>query len=314
MMEPLGIVNLDKPLGLTSNQAMTAVRTVLRRATGSKLKVGHAGTLDPEASGVLVLLVGRATKLTELLMDGGKGYRAEVTLGAVSTTDDNEGEIASTGAGPVNESAVRLACQRFVGRIEQRPPAHSAVHVGGRRAYELARSGELAELPARAVTIHAIELLSFNWPVATLSIDCGRGVYVRSIARDLGERLGVGGYLSALTRTRVGPFRADDAVALDACREDNVPEWVLPIEAAAGSLRRVDLSASQARIIATGKEVEVYWSAPQGYKATNENGPRGRTAGGEQDARIAVFAGDRLIALCEQRDAVLHPRQVIRPT
>ncbi len=209
----VGFLNVHKPRGMTSHDIVAAVRRRLPRKT----KVGHAGTLDPFATGVLVLCVGQATRLASYVQSQPKRYAAEVTLGATSTTDDPEGEIAPTpGAEPVPLDEVRGALEAFVGEIDQVPPAHSAVHVGGRRAYKLAREGERPELPSRRVVVHAIELVRYDWPVVELDVRCGSGTYVRALARDIGRELGVGGYCSALARTEVGCFTLDAAVPLDA--------------------------------------------------------------------------------------------------
>jgi tRNA pseudouridine55 synthase len=204
-----GVLNVDKPAGRSSAYVVNGVKRLLPRGT----KVGHAGTLDPFATGVLLVLVGRATKLCERLMDEPKRYEATVKLGATTPTDDPESpETPTPGAAPVGLDALRAAIAPLVGDVLQRPPPFSALKVGGRRAYDVARGGGAVELEPRRVRIDAIELLDYEWPLARVRVDCGRGTYVRAIARDVGAALGVGGYLTALRRTAVGPFRADDAV------------------------------------------------------------------------------------------------------
>jgi tRNA pseudouridine55 synthase len=206
------VLNVDKPAGLSSARVVDRVKRLLPRGT----KIGHAGTLDPFATGVLLLLIAKATKLCEGLMDEPKQYEATVKLGATTPTDDPESpETITEGAVPVGADALRGALSQQVGDIRQRPPAFSALKVGGRRAYDLARRGNAVELEPRIVRVYAIEMLGYEWPLVHIRIDCGRGTYVRAIARDLGEALGVGGYLTALRRTRVGPFDAAHAVALD---------------------------------------------------------------------------------------------------
>ena len=207
-----GIINLDKPAGGSSARAVAAVKRLLPRG----VKIGHAGTLDPFATGVLLLLVGKATRSCERLMDAPKQYEATVKLGATTETDDPDSpEVPTPGATPVTPARAQAAAQRFVGEILQRPPAYSAMKVGGRRSYDLARQGNLVRHEPRPVRVYGIEVLSYDWPLLRLRVDCGRGTYVRSIARDLGEALGVGGYLLELRRTRVGPFEAADAVPLE---------------------------------------------------------------------------------------------------
>jgi tRNA pseudouridine55 synthase len=207
-----GIIVLDKPSGVSSAAAVERVKRLLPRRT----KIGHAGTLDPFATGVLVLLLGSATRRCEALMNEAKSYEATVKLGATTATDDPDSpEILTPRAEPPNAELLEAAIASFRGSILQRPPAYSALKVAGRRAYELARSGRAVTLEARPVTIHRLEMSRYDWPLLDLVIECGRGTYVRSIARDLGERLATGGYLTSLRRTRVGPYRLDDAVALE---------------------------------------------------------------------------------------------------
>ena len=219
-----GVINLDKPAGLTSARAVSGVKRLLPRGT----KIGHAGTLDPFATGVLLLLVGKGTKSCERMMDAPKQYEATVKFGSTTNTDDLEGEETpwTTAAGgtvaPPTREEVEAVRPTFVGEILQRPPAFSALKVGGRRAYDLARKGDEVDLKPRPVRIYGIELLDYAWPLLRLRIDCGRGTYIRAIARDLGQALDVGGHLVALRRTRVGPFDARDAVTLETLRERGI--------------------------------------------------------------------------------------------
>ena len=213
-----GIINLDKPPGISSARAVARVKRLLPKGT----KIGHAGTLDPFATGVLLLLVGRATRQCETLMDQPKQYEATIKFGATTATDDPESPeetFAHTGAVPRDE--IEKLLPRFVGAIQQRPPAFSAMKVGGRRAYDLARKGHDVQLAPRTVNVYNIELLSYDWPILSLRIDCGRGTYIRAIARDIGAALGVGGYLTALRRTAVGPFHVHDSVSLERIGESS---------------------------------------------------------------------------------------------
>lgn len=220
-MMPQGVLNVDKPPAVSSARVVNIVKRLLPRGT----KIGHAGTLDPFATGVLLLLVGKATKLCERLMDEPKQYETTVKLGATTPTDDPESEETPfPDAKPVSVESVRAALASLVGEIVQRPPAFSALKVGGRRAYDLARDGKIVELEPRMVRVYGIELLSYEWPLVRLRIDCGRGTYIRAIARDLGEQLRVGGHLTALRRTRVGPFSAADAVILDSLQADSLEQ------------------------------------------------------------------------------------------
>jgi len=210
-----GLLVVDKPVGLSS---MDVVRRV-RRAAGH-CKTGHGGTLDPLATGVVVCCLGRATKLVESLMAGTKVYEAVVDLSAFTPTDDREGpreEVVVTT--PPTRDMVDAACDALTGVIEQRPPAYSALHVGGQRAYELARRGEAVELPPREVRVDAMEVSGYDWPRLSLRITCGKGTYIRSLARDLGVKLGTGGHLASLRRTAVGRYTIEMAVGIDRLKE-----------------------------------------------------------------------------------------------
>ena len=227
-----GILVLDKPLGLTS---MTAVAAVRRRAGG--IRTGHAGTLDPLATGVLVMALGRATRSIERLMATDKRYRTEIDLTAFTATDDREGDRTEVEVTtPPDEATVRAALVRFTGTIQQRPPAFSAMKVGGRRAYAAARKGTPMELAPRPVRVDAIELVTYRWPAVTLDIRCGKGFYVRSLARDLGVALGTGGHCASIRRTAVGPFTLDEARPLDALPQRLAAADLLSLEAALARL------------------------------------------------------------------------------
>lgn len=212
-----GIIVVDKPLGLTSMNVCSIVRGRLKAGGAPKrVKVGHGGTLDPLASGVLVVLIGKATKMCDEVMAGVKGYLTTVDLSQVSTTDDMEGEKTAVvpKALPTRED-IESACAKWVGDVMQRPPAYSAIKVNGRRAYALARAGEEVILDARPIRIDSIEVVAYEWPMLTIDVVCGKGTYIRSLGRDIGNEVGAGGVLTALRRTRVGCFTLEGAVALD---------------------------------------------------------------------------------------------------
>lgn len=222
-----GVLNLDKPAGISSAAAVGRVKRLLPRGT----RIGHAGTLDPFATGVLLLLVGKATKASEKLMDQPKTYEATVRLGATTATDDLESpEVLTTDAMPPTLEKIRAEVELFVGRVAQVPPRFSAMKVAGRRAYALARKGRPVELAARDVRIDAIDVLRWEWPFLYLRIECGRGTYIRALARDLGERLAIGGYLTQLRRTRIGRFIVDRAVTLDRLLQQGVAGFIEPVD------------------------------------------------------------------------------------
>lgn len=228
-----GVLVIDKPLGMSSMQVCAKVRGKLRAGGAPKrVKVGHGGTLDPLASGVLVVLVGKATKRCEQVMAGVKTYETTVDLSRLSDTDDLEGEMTAVEVGEIpTRERVEGACAAWVGTVMQRPPAYSAIKVGGRRAYALARKGEAVELEARPVRIDAIEVLGYAWPVLELRVTCGKGTYIRSLGRDIGAGMGVGGVLTALRRTRVGAFTLGEAVTLGEL-PDPMDPWALALEPA----------------------------------------------------------------------------------
>jgi len=202
-----GILPVNKPAGKTSFDIVRHVR----RATGQR-RVGHAGTLDPMATGVLLVLLGQATRITEYLMDLPKTYRASIRLGVETTTYDAEGDTVATADVHVSETQLREALLPFVGDITQVPPAHSAVKVDGERAYARARRGEDVAMKARPARIDRLDLLRFDSPKVEIEVECGRGTYIRSIAHDLGAALGSGAHLASLERTRVGSFAVEACV------------------------------------------------------------------------------------------------------
>lgn len=203
-----GLLIVDKPMGWSS---MDIIRRI-RRAT-DRCKAGHAGTLDPLATGVVVCCLGKATKLVDSLMGTTKVYTTKVDLSAFTQTDDLEGEREEvTVDTPPTRQQVLDAMAQLTGDIQQVPPLYSAIHVNGQRAYKLARKGEVVEIEPRTVTVHDIQLIDYTWPLAELAITCGKGTYIRSIARDLGKLLHTGGHCATLRRTAVGEFTVDQAI------------------------------------------------------------------------------------------------------
>lgn len=207
-----GFLNIDKPAGMTSHDVVARIR----RLAGQK-RIGHGGTLDPAATGVLPIALGEATRLVEYLVEGRKAYRATVRLGITTTTDDAEGTILDQQPTPhLTSDDLARVVQRFVGTIQQAPPIYSAIQVDGQRMYDLARKGEAIDLPPREVTIDAIDIRDWQSPLLTIDVRCSKGTYIRALARDLGTALGCGAHLAALRRTAVGPLTLDTAVPLNA--------------------------------------------------------------------------------------------------
>ncbi len=223
-----GLLVIDKPLKMSSAHVCTIIRG---KTAGAK--VGHAGTHDPLATGVLVICLGKATKLVERIMGTPKRYLTEIDLSAFSTTEDLEGELTPVDVAPADrpslETIQQVIADRFTGVISQAPPSYSAIKIGGKPAYKLARAGEIpSELEPRNIRIDSIEVTDYAWPKLTLDIRCGRGTYIRSIARDLGRAIDTGGHLTALRRTAVGQFTADIAQQLETIPEgDQMNESVL---------------------------------------------------------------------------------------
>jgi tRNA pseudouridine55 synthase len=288
-----GILVVAKPPGPTSHDIVALVR----RLAATK-RVGHGGTLDPFAAGVLPVFLGRATRVVEFHMGDRKTYRATVCFGASSTTDDLEGELTPVDGPAPGEDAVRAALPGLTGTIRQRPPAYSAIKLDGRRAYAIARAGETVELAEREITIHRLELVSWDGseperPVAVLDVECSAGTYIRSLARDLGRSLGGGAYLGALTRTASGPFRLDAAVSLDAIREAaasgpaGLEDLLLPVDTGLDAFPRIELTDAEVAAISRGQFVR-----PQaGIPAPAD---RYRLFGGGALVAIAAANGDRL--------------------
>jgi tRNA pseudouridine55 synthase len=246
-----GLLVIDKPGGMTSRAAVNHIQNWFPRKT----KIGHTGTLDPGATGVLVVCIGAATRLADLVQAMGKSYTSRFRLGATSTTDDVDGEVSQMlGAVPPTLEQVETALGSFQGLVQQVPPAFSALKLDGQRAHDLARKGMEVDLAARSVRIDAIRLLRYDWPVLDVEVDCGKGTYIRSIARDVGAKLGCGGLVQTLRRTRVGPFTAEQGLGLDA---DPATVKLLPMELAVSGMSRVFIDQDQARRFFRGQELRL---------------------------------------------------------
>ena len=239
---------IDKPAGLTSHDVVQQIRRLsqIRR-------VGHAGTLDPLATGVLLLCLGRSTRLIEYLVGQPKTYVGTVRLGQSTNTYDAEGEVTHTGVVTANEADIAAALNPFRGQIWQIPPMYSAIKRGGQPLYKLARQGLTVELEPRPVTIYQLELLSWHEPDLTLRLVCSAGTYVRSLAHDLGERLGCGGHLTALRRTAIGAFTLNAAANLAHLTPDNWQRYLLPSAQAVSHLPRLDLTTTQIDALQKGQ-------------------------------------------------------------
>ncbi len=270
-----GILNINKPRGLTSHDVVDKIREI----SGVR-KVGHAGTLDPIATGVLVICLGKATRLVNFIMQSPKTYRATLRLGISTNTHDAEGEIIREA--PVNVSLEELkeALKSFVGSIEQIPPLFSAIKIAGKRLYELAREGKEVTPPPRKVEIYRLEVVEWNRPFLTIEVECSPGTYIRALARDLGEKLGCGAHVTELTRLRSGRFNLEDAVTLEELERSKLKQHLLPPEVAVADLPAVILERGEEKRIRLGQKV------------------RGNPQGGEGLHKVYSFDG-RFLGLAE---------------
>jgi tRNA pseudouridine55 synthase len=291
-----GWLCLDKPEGMTSTEAVNRVR----RITDAR-KVGHGGTLDPLATGVLPLALGEATKTVAYVIDGRKHYRFTARLGEARATDDAEGEVLATSAVRPTSAEVAALLPRFIGRIEQVPPRFAAVKVEGERAYDLARRGEVVELAARPVHVERFDLVERPDPDhVVFEVVCGRGTYVRALVRDLGAALGCLGHVVALRRLRVGPFSLAEAISLTALEQvvadDALPQVLLPVGDALGDLPALPLTQPQVDRLRAGQTIRV--------------APGLLVGAAERDATVRAMAAGRMVALARLDGAELSPVRV----
>jgi len=245
-----GVLLLDKPLGWTSNDALQKAKRLYRAE-----KAGHTGTLDPLASGLLPLCFGAATKFSQVSLDADKAYRATLRLGQTTSTGDAEGKVMQTRLVCIDRAAIDAACARFIGRIEQMPPMHSALKHEGRALYDYARAGIEVERAARAVTLHGIDIIDWQDETLELDVRCSKGTYIRTLAEDIGEALGCGAHLIALRRTASGPMRLGEAVTLEQLAALSEPErdaLLLPADALLADWPRVQLPDDEAGRFLTG--------------------------------------------------------------
>ncbi len=293
-----GWVVLDKPVGMTSTHAVAVIKHLY-----AAKRAGHAGTLDPLASGCLPIALGEATKTVPFVVDGRKTYLFTVRWGEERDTDDAEGRVVAASDSRPDEAAIRAVLPRFTGIIEQVPPRFSAVKIVGERAYDLARDGETVDLAPRPVTIHRLELMETpDRDHSVFSAECGKGTYVRSLARDLGRALGALGHVSALRRSRVGPFGEADMIPLEqiealchraAAGEGHLADTLLPIETALDDIPALAVSPADAARLARGQAVLL----------------RGRDASIFR-GMVQVASGGQLLAIAEVERGEIVPRRV----
>ncbi len=249
-----GVLVVDKPVGLTSHEVVQ----IIRRGTNIR-RAGHTGTLDPRASGVLVILLGPAVRLSEYVSASDKRYQAVLQLGTTTDTYDADGRVLTTNPVEISEQQFETALQSFIGEIEQVPPPYSAVKIKGRKAYEMAREGEEVDLQPRRITVYSLELLEWAPPEAVIDVYCSSGTYIRSLANDLGKMLGCGAHLVGLRRTKSGRFTLRDAVPLRKLREsfenNSWYQYVIPAAEALSDWPSVELTLEQVDAIRHGHRV-----------------------------------------------------------
>ncbi|MEM7569801.1 MAG: tRNA pseudouridine(55) synthase TruB [Pseudomonadota bacterium] len=282
-----GWLNFHKPLGMTSTQAVGKTRWLL----GAQ-KAGHAGTLDPLASGILPIAFGEATKVLPFLVDARKTYRFEVTWGRATSTDDLEGETIATSDVLPDLQAIETALPQFIGSISQVPPAFSAIKVDGKRAYDLARAGEDVTLKARTVEVHELTLIDVQADRALFDVLCGKGTYVRSLARDLADALGTQGHVSLLQRRQVGPFGLEDAISLEKLEATrHKPSLLAPLETVLDDIPALAVSAQDAQKVRHGQAIH-----------TQEH----------RDGDVLLTCNGQALALAQVTGPMVQPRRVFQ--
>lgn len=306
-----GVLLLDKSVGPSSAQALGRARWLIGAA-----KAGHGGTLDPLASGLLPVLLGEATKFSDDLLGADKTYEACIRLGISTTTADAEGQWLTWASAPEDEAAIRQACAEFVGRIVQVPPAYSALKKDGRPLYEYARAGIAVDVPSREVQVHALDVLRIGGlqalPVAPdtailvrdvwIRVDCSKGTYIRTLAADLGSRLGCGGHLAGLRRTRVGELSIEQSISIDALEalagRTERRACLAPVDSLLGSIRRIDLDAIAAQRFCHGQLVPL----PTDIALQSES---------TTIARLRIYGGDRLLGLAVPHAGMIKPLRLM---
>jgi tRNA pseudouridine55 synthase len=286
-----GVLFLDKPLGLSSNDALIRAKRIYLAK-----KAGHTGTLDPLATGLLPLCFGEATKFSQDLLEADKTYEATMRLGERTTTGDAEGEVLQARDVTCDEAAIAAALVAFRGPITQIPPMYSALKRDGKPLYEYARAGQVVEREARQVTIHALDVIAIALPLVTFRVTCSKGTYVRTLAEDIGEKLGCGAHLVALRRTGVGTLTLEHAVTLDALMEapeDTRERWIQPVDTLLSTFPAVHLEADEARRFL------------QGQRLKDAEGGR------YPEGRVRVYEEGRLLGVARSGEGVLAPERII---
>ena len=285
-----GWIILDKPLGLGSTSAVSAVKRALREAGEPKTKVGHGGTLDPLATGVLPIALGEATKLAGRMLDATKAYDFTVSFGSQTDTLDLEGQVIATSDHRPARAEVEAVLPRFTGLLDQIPPAYSALKVDGERAYDLARKGIEVEMKTRSVTVHELTLLAADQHGATFSATVSKGTYIRSLARDVALALGTVGHVTMLRRTKAGPFTLESAISLDilneAAKARTLTRMVLPLRAGLDDIPALPVTPDQARLLRHGQSLFGIPANPGLYLALEAETPVALVEVSDDDCKV----------------------------
>jgi len=288
-----GFLVIDKPYDMGSTQVVSKLKWAL-----SPQKIGHAGTLDPLATGVLPIALGQATKLIPFVMDGTKVYEFQVTWGKQTDTDDLAGQPFQTTDRRPSTAEIQAILPQFIGTIEQLPPAYSALKINGQRAYDLARSGQEVALKPRPVQVDSLTLLQATTDTADFRVVCGKGTYVRSLGRDMGQKLGCLGYITRLRRLACGPFRIEDAIPLDDFADKNPPVFLLPMDSALGQLPALALPTELATRLRQGQRLPLRDILP--FLDINLT----------DDMVLRLYSGRQFIGLVRYAKGVIHPYRV----
>lgn len=287
-----GWLVLDKTKGISSAKALNAVKKLLPKKKGEKIKVGHAGTLDPFATGLLLVAIGEATKLSEYAMSNEKEYIFTMVWGEETNTLDPEGEVIKQSNVMPNSSEIEAVLPNFIGNIKQAPPAFSAIKISGKRSYDLARKGEEIELPARNVECHSLKIISHNNNATEILVKCGKGFYIRSLARDIAYKLNSCAYVSELRRTKIGQFTVNEAVIAEDLSAEVLVENLHPIDKVL-NIKKFNITLEESNRLSNGLTINTTESL-----VNNEI--------------IATIHDDNLVALCEFNNGILKPKRVFK--
>nr|WP_257790600.1 tRNA pseudouridine(55) synthase TruB [Mariprofundus aestuarium] len=292
-----GVIFLDKPLGWTSRKAVNEMVRLFSEPGKKRIKAGHGGTLDPLATGMLPILLGEATRYAELGLNAEKAYRVTFDLSYQTDTLDREGEVTVRFDGDVTTETLQALLPAFIGELDQVPPVYSAIRIDGKRAHDMARKGEIVEMKSRKITIQTLTLVSFEYPLVTLEVSCSKGTYIRSLARDIGKSLGLGGCVTELRRLSTGGWPQQMMVTIEQLHEQK-EGCLLPLASWLRNLSRLEISIDEAKRFLNGQRLQL--------KSTSDD---------ESERDVAVFEGQTLLGTgtvkAGLKHMVLHPVRIL---